>query len=145
MTIVPVITLLIGYFPIALNLPTVVAITAYYISLHALTFYSKALRELRALWLANIGTSILFWPYLKAALFTPWKQISGKGLAFKSTSKGAPPPPPARALQRLRACVAVCSCACHCFVDRHLMLHRAVVTYPVDDSVSQVQAPAGRR
>ena len=89
MTLVPIVTLLFGYFPIALNLPTVTAITAYYVSLHALTFYSKAMRELRALWLANIGTSILFWPYLKAALFTPYKAIVGQGLTFKATSKGA--------------------------------------------------------
>ena len=60
MTLVPIITLLFGYFPIALNFPTVLAITIYYVSLHALTYYSRSLRELRALWLANIGTSILF-------------------------------------------------------------------------------------
>ena len=88
MTLVPIITLLFGYFPIALNLPTVLAITVYYIALHALTYYCKSAREFRALWLANIGTTIMFWPYAKAALQTPIKQLMGKGLTFKATSKG---------------------------------------------------------
>ena len=44
MTLVPIITLLFGYFPIALNLPTVLAITVYYIALHALTYYCKSRR-----------------------------------------------------------------------------------------------------
>lgn len=89
MTLVPIITLLLGYFPIALNLLTVIAITVYYSALHAVTYYCRSMREFRALWLANIGTSIMFWPYGKAALLTPFKQIAGKGLTFKSTSKGA--------------------------------------------------------
>jgi hypothetical protein len=89
MTLVPVVTLLFGYFPVALNVPTVAAITAYYVALHALTFYSRSVREFRALWLANVGTSVMFWVYAKAALLTPFKQVSGKGLAFKATSKGA--------------------------------------------------------
>jgi hypothetical protein len=90
MTLVPIITLLFGYFPIALNLPTVLAITIYYTALHALTYYCKSMREFRALWLANIGTSIMFWPYAKAALFTPFKQLMGRGVTFKATSKGGP-------------------------------------------------------
>lgn len=89
MTLVPIITLLFGYFPIALNLLTVVAITVYYVALHAVTFYCRSMREFRALWLANVGTSIMFWPFGKAAMLTPFKQIAGKGLTFKSTSKGA--------------------------------------------------------
>jgi Glycosyl hydrolase family 9 len=88
MALVPIVTLLFGYFPIALNFWTVVAITVYYVALHALTFYCRSMREFRALWLANVGTSIMFWPYFKAALFTPIKQLGGKGLTFKATSKG---------------------------------------------------------
>jgi hypothetical protein len=88
MALVPIMTLLFGYFPIALNFWTVVAITVYYTALHALTYYCRSIREFRALWLANVGTSILFWPYFKAALFTPFKQLGGKGLTFKATSKG---------------------------------------------------------
>ena len=91
MTLVPIVTLLFGYFPIALNLETVLAITLYYTSLHALTFYCKSIREFRALWLANIGTTILFWPFAKAALLTPFKQLMRRGISFKATAKGAPP------------------------------------------------------
>lgn len=88
MTLVPIVTLLFGYFPIALNLWTVIAITLYYISLHMLTYYCKSVREFRALWLATISTTILFWPYGKAAFQTPFKQCLGRGLTFKATSKG---------------------------------------------------------
>ena len=88
MALVPIITLLFGYFPIALNFPTVTAITAYYGALHAVAYYCKSGRQLRALWLANVGTSIMFWPYAKAALFTPFKQMLGRGLTFKATAKG---------------------------------------------------------
>lgn len=88
MTLVPIVTLLFGYFPIALNFWTVVGLTVYYVALHALTYYCRSMREFRALWLANVGTTILFWPYFKAALFTPMKQLRGQGLAFKATSKG---------------------------------------------------------
>lgn len=108
MTLVPIITLCFGYFPIALNLPTVLAITVYYISLHALTYYCKSMREFRALWLANIGTSIMFWPYAKAALQTPFKQLMGKGLTFKATSKGA-----------------LCACSCSTHRVWQLLLRRA--------------------
>ena len=89
MTLVPVVTLLFGYFPIALNFETVLAITLYYVSLHALTYYCKSMREFRALWLANVGTSILFWPFAKAAVLTPFKQLMRKGISFKATAKGA--------------------------------------------------------
>jgi hypothetical protein len=88
MTMVPILTLLFGYFPIALNQQTVMAITLYYVLLHALTYYCKSMREFRALWLANIGTTIMFWPFAKAALLTPFKQLMRKGISFKATAKG---------------------------------------------------------
>jgi Glycosyl hydrolase family 9 len=88
MTLVPIVTLLFGCFPITLNLPTVAAITAYYTALHCVAYYCKSARQLRALWLANVGTSIMFWPYAKAAALTPLKQLLGRGAAFKATAKG---------------------------------------------------------
>lgn len=88
MTMVPIVTLCFGFFPIALNFWTVVAITIYYISLHMLTFYVSSTKQLRALWLSNTATTILFWPYLKAAAMTPFKTLAGQGLTFKATAKG---------------------------------------------------------
>lgn len=89
MTLMPIVTLCFGYFPIALNLWTVIAITVYYLALHALTFYVKSTKEFRALWLSNVATTILFWPYLKASILTPMKQVFGRGGAtFKATAKG---------------------------------------------------------
>lgn len=78
MTMVPIITLCFGYFPIVLNFWTVLAITIYYISLHCLTFYVSSTKQLRALWLSNTATTILFWPYLKAAMLTPFKSLMGQ-------------------------------------------------------------------
>ena len=88
MTLVPIVTLLFGYFPIALNFWTVVGITVYYISLNFLTYYCTSLKHFTALWLSNMATTIMFWPFLKAALFTPIKSCLGQGLTFKSTQKG---------------------------------------------------------
>ena len=44
---------------------------------------------LQALWLANASSVILFYPYLKAAILTPIKQLLGKTMEFKTTLKGA--------------------------------------------------------
>ena len=44
---------------------------------------------MQALWLANNSSVILFWPYLKASIFTPVKALMGKTMVFKTTLKGA--------------------------------------------------------
>ena len=44
---------------------------------------------LQALWLANNSSVILFWPYLKASIFTPIKSMMGRAMEFKTTLKGA--------------------------------------------------------
>jgi hypothetical protein len=43
----------------------------------------------QALWLANTSSVILFYPYLKAAILTPIKQMLGRTMEFKTTLKGA--------------------------------------------------------
>jgi hypothetical protein len=43
----------------------------------------------QALWLANTSSVILFYPYLKAAILTPIKQMLGKTMEFKTTLKGS--------------------------------------------------------
>ena len=45
--------------------------------------------RLQALWLANNSSVILFWPYLKASIFTPVKAMLGRTMVFKTTLKGA--------------------------------------------------------
>lgn len=90
MALVPVVTLLFGYFPISMNLWTVIGITAHYGSMNALTYGCATSRKHAvALWLSNVGTTILFWPYLKAAVTSPYKALAGKGLTFKATAKGS--------------------------------------------------------
>lgn len=44
---------------------------------------------MQALWLANMSSVILFWPYLKASFMTPIKQFLGQTMEFKTTLKGA--------------------------------------------------------
>lgn len=44
---------------------------------------------MQALWLANMSSVILFWPYLKASFMTPVKQFLGQTMEFKTTLKGA--------------------------------------------------------
>jgi endoglucanase len=90
MALVPVVTLLFGYFPISMNVWTVIGVTAYYGSMNALTYGCATSRKHAvALWLSNVGTTILFWPYLKAAVTSPYKAFAGKGLTFKATAKGS--------------------------------------------------------
>ena len=50
--------------------------------------YAYACCAVQALWLANTSSVILFYPYLKAALFTPVKQLLGRTMEFKTTLKG---------------------------------------------------------
>ena len=88
MTAVPIVTLLVGYFPITLDFWTVTAITAYYVSMNALTFYCNNASHMKALWLSNVATTIMFWAYLKAAILTPPKSVWRKGVTFKATKKG---------------------------------------------------------
>jgi hypothetical protein len=45
--------------------------------------------RVQALWLANTSSVILFYPYLKAAILTPIKQMLGKTMEFKTTLKGS--------------------------------------------------------
>lgn len=89
MALVPIVTLLFGLFPIVLNFWTVVGITVYYVSLHATTYYCTSIKHYVALWLSNVATTLMFWPFLKASLFTPLKSCIGRGLTFKSTQKGS--------------------------------------------------------
>jgi hypothetical protein len=44
--------------------------------------------HLQALWLANISSVLLFYPYLKNSFLTPIKQVLGQTMEFKTTLKG---------------------------------------------------------
>jgi hypothetical protein len=44
---------------------------------------------MQALWLSNMSSVILFYPYLKASFATPVKQVLGATMEFKTTLKGA--------------------------------------------------------
>jgi hypothetical protein len=69
-----VLTILFGWFPIALNLWAVLGITVYYGSLSALGYYCLSWSHYKALWLSNISSVIFFYPYLRNSFLTPIKQ-----------------------------------------------------------------------
>jgi hypothetical protein len=48
----------------------------------------EPLFALQALWLANMSSVILFYPYLKNSFLTPIKQVLGQTMEFKTTLKG---------------------------------------------------------
>ena len=48
LTLVPVLTILFGWFPIALNFDTVIGITIYYAALNFLSFYSHSWSHYKA-------------------------------------------------------------------------------------------------
>ena len=89
MTFIPIVTLLVGYFPVALNFWTVLGITVYYSAITLVTFGSASLKGLMARWLAHVSVVILFWQYLKASLLTPIRTCIGPPAAkFKPTNRG---------------------------------------------------------
>lgn len=51
LNLVPMLTILFGWFPIALNATTVLAITLYYISLNMLSFYCHSWSHMKVCWL----------------------------------------------------------------------------------------------
>jgi cellulose synthase/poly-beta-1,6-N-acetylglucosamine synthase-like glycosyltransferase len=88
MTIVPIVTLMFGHFPISLNFWTVLGITVYYGALNILSYATLSYKRLTALWLSNVAVCIMFWQFMKAALLTPLARCMGGEVSFKTTKKG---------------------------------------------------------
>lgn len=84
----PIVCLCFGYFPVALNFWTVLAITVYYTIFTVLAFYCTKWSHFKSRWMAHWSSTILFWPYLKASLITPWKSLSNAAVEPKATARG---------------------------------------------------------
>jgi len=88
-SLVPIISLLFGIFPIAINFWTVLGITLYCVSTAMVVFYCRTRRHLMAMWFAQTCNSVLWFTFFKGATMTPINQFMGKKLTFKTTLKGA--------------------------------------------------------
>lgn len=88
MTIVPIVTLMFGYFPVSLNFWTVLGITVYYGALNIMSYGTLSYKKLTALWLSNVAVCIMFWQFMKAAVVTPLAAGMGGDVSFKTTKKG---------------------------------------------------------
>ena len=57
-TMVPIIHLLFGYFPVTFNMYVVITMMAYYAIRTVMLLYCDSFKQMRALWFSRIATSI---------------------------------------------------------------------------------------
>ncbi|KAK9834108.1 hypothetical protein WJX84_003052 [Apatococcus fuscideae] len=92
-TIIPVVNLWAGIFPLVITKPIAILGTLYLLAANGVIFYSPAELggnlwfRIRMLWLANTSNLILNFTYLKAALLALWRAILCKNLEFKATGE----------------------------------------------------------
>lgn len=82
-TLVPVVQLIFGYFPMTLDRWVVIGITVYYCVQTLMLYYCTSFKHMRALWLARVNTAAMWWPSLKAATLVPLKAALGRHVSFK--------------------------------------------------------------
>jgi endoglucanase len=83
-TLVPIVHLIFGYFPVNFTVHVVVTMIAHYALRMVMLLYCDSLKQMRALWFARIATSINWWPDFKAAFFIPLKAAIGPNASFRS-------------------------------------------------------------
>jgi len=86
--IIPLVTIWGGVFPIVVSWWAAMGLTVYMSSQFLVMNYVHRLRDLKALWFANIANSILWWTFVKAC----WRAaggVFGRTITFKTTVKGA--------------------------------------------------------
>ena len=86
--IIPLVTIWGGVFPIVVSWWAALGLSVYMAAQFCVMNYVHKLRDLKALWFANVANSILWWTFVKAC----WRAAGaafGKGLTFKTTIKGA--------------------------------------------------------
>ena len=86
LTLVPLIHLIFGLFPITFNLWVVVFMMIHYAVRTVMLHWSDSFKQMRALWLARVAASLYWWSDLKAAVLVPAKAIIGNGVSFRSRS-----------------------------------------------------------
>lgn len=76
-TLVPIVHLITGAFPVHFSEAVVAAMAGHYLLRAALLLRCRSLEQLRALWLSRVAASIFWWPDLKAASLTTLQAATG--------------------------------------------------------------------
>lgn len=86
--IIPLVTIWGGVFPIVVSWWAALGLSVYMAAQFIVMNYVHKLRDLKALWFAQVANSILWWTFVKAC----WRAAGaafGKSMTFKTTLKGA--------------------------------------------------------
>lgn len=84
-TLVPIIHLIFGYWPINFNLWVTVGMIAHYAVRAAMLHFGESFKQMRALWLSRVAVCNYWISDLKAAIFIPIKRIVlGDDVSFRS-------------------------------------------------------------
>jgi Glycosyl hydrolase family 9 len=129
-TLVPVIHLIFGVFPVTFNIWVVVFMMAHYTLRTVMLHFCDSLKQMRALWLARVAVAIFWWSDLKAATLVPAKGVLSAtpgDVSFRSRSWSTAVP--VRNLKALVLPVGFVATSLVAFVGGCLML-RSVINLP---------------
>lgn len=85
-TLVPIVHLIFGYFPVNFTVHVVVTMMAHYLVRIVMLLYCDSLKQMRALWFSRVAVSICWWYDFKASWLIPLKAAIGPGTSFRSRS-----------------------------------------------------------
>ena len=123
-TLVPIIHLIFGLFPLTFNVWVAAMMLAHYASRAALLHTCSSLKQLRALWLSRVAVAIFWWADLKAATLTPAKALLGPRASFRS--RGWSPAVPVRNLKALALPAATVAVSLTALVGGALLLRTTI-------------------
>eukprot|EP01025_Chloroclados_australasicus_P030473 TRINITY_DN3057_c1_g2_i1.p1 TRINITY_DN3057_c1_g2~~TRINITY_DN3057_c1_g2_i1.p1 ORF type:complete len:1210 (-),score=95.83 TRINITY_DN3057_c1_g2_i1:140-3769(-) len=86
--LVPIITIWTGFMPLVFNFWVVLGLTLYTVASTLVVYQAFRPRQLFSLWYSTVSTNILWFAYLKAALFSILRTFLGRSMSFKATAKG---------------------------------------------------------
>jgi len=86
--LVPVITIWTGMMPLVFNFYVVLGLTSYTVASTLIVYQAFRPNQLFSLWYSTVSTNILWFAYLKAALFSILRTFLGRSMSFKATAKG---------------------------------------------------------
>eukprot|EP01023_Acetabularia_acetabulum_P045661 TRINITY_DN463_c0_g1_i1.p1 TRINITY_DN463_c0_g1~~TRINITY_DN463_c0_g1_i1.p1 ORF type:complete len:1207 (+),score=229.86 TRINITY_DN463_c0_g1_i1:181-3801(+) len=85
---VPIITIWTGMMPLVFNFYVVLGLTCYTVASTLIVYQAFRPNQLFSLWYSTVSTNILWFAYLKAALFSILRTFLGRSMSFKATAKG---------------------------------------------------------
>ncbi|KAK9846433.1 hypothetical protein WJX81_003716 [Elliptochloris bilobata] len=87
---IPLLTIWIGVFPVALSKQFALALTLYSVAMNSLLYYVRVPWHVESLWFANVCNQLMWWAYVKAFLRSLLSRVCCcfMRIAFKATAKG---------------------------------------------------------